>query len=214
MTTTTAPPPFMVESPTGASMRRTLAAIRAQSVEEGRPRILALDDNEDTLEVVRTALMDEYDVVTALNPMDTYEMIDLFEPDLLIVDIMMPKITGYQLLEMLRRSPRTRDLPVIILSAKDTARDIKHGYKMGANLYLTKPFDPERLLRNVKTQFEMHPPKGERKKMTLVQIHLHLQTKTQTQGSAARVSSSVIQKENIEPPAKAIPKAGFRRHLE
>ncbi|MDK2971258.1 MAG: hypothetical protein PWP23_1013 [Candidatus Sumerlaeota bacterium] len=193
----------------GIIARRTLAQVKGRTVEESRPRILALDDNDDTLELIRLALVDEYDVLTLTNPMDTYELIDMFEPDLLIVDVMMPKITGFQLVEMLRRSPRTRDLPVIILSAKDTARDIKHGYKMGASLYLTKPFDPERLVRNVKTQFEVHPPSKERRKMNMQQVHMHLQMRATTQGSAARLASKNISKENIvSQPTKSFPKQG------
>jgi DNA-binding response OmpR family regulator len=204
--------PALRHHPSGLVARRTLAALKGLTVEENRPRVLALDDNEDTLELIRAALVEKYDILTLANPMDTYELIELFEPDLLILDVMMPKITGFQLVEMLRRSPRTRELPVIILSAKDTARDIKHGYKMGASLYLTKPFDPERLVRNVQTQFEVSPPKGGKKKMNVRQVHMHLQMRASSQGSAARIASTGLSQENImQQPIKPLPRQGGRR---
>lgn len=128
-----------------------------------RYRILAVDDHDDILELIRMTLDPEYHVVSLNSAVELYELMDLFEPDLLILDIMMPRITGYQLVEILRKNPVTRELPIIILSARSAASDIKHGYRLGATLYLTKPFQPDRLLKNVKTQFDYNPP-GERKK--------------------------------------------------
>jgi len=162
-----------------------------------RHRILAVDDTEDTLELIRMTLQDEYDVLTLSNPMDIYELIDMFEPDLLILDVMMPKITGFQLVEMLQKNPNTKTLPVIMLSAKDSARDIKHGYKLGASLYLTKPFQPERLLKNVKTQFEIHPPTPRGKILTMDQIRVQLQMKASFKQGFAQISTTLLDQENI-----------------
>jgi len=128
-----------------------------------RQRILAVDDNEEILDLIRLTLEAEYDVVTISDPVDLYEVLDVFEPDLLILDIMMPRINGFQLIEMLRKSLGTKDLPILVLSAKNSAGEIKHGYKLGATLYLTKPFVPDRLKKNVETQFRVHPT-GSRKK--------------------------------------------------
>lgn len=139
-----------------------------------RLRVLAVDDNEDTLEIIRATLEDEYDVLTLSDPLDLTEMIEAFQPDLLILDIMMPRVTGFQLTEMLHRSKDTQDIPIILLSAKNTPRDIRHGYKMGASLYLTKPFMPDRLLKNVQTQFEVSPPAGRPKKLTIENLKKQL----------------------------------------
>jgi len=141
-----------------------------------KPRVIAIDDNEDTLEIIRTALVDDYDVLTLSDPLDMTEMIELFEPDLAILDIMMPRVSGFQLTEMLHRSKKTQDMPVILLSAKNSPRDIKHGYRMGAALYLTKPFMPDRLLKNVKTQFEMTPPSERPKRLNLLQMRREIMT--------------------------------------
>ncbi|MBI5155125.1 response regulator [Candidatus Poribacteria bacterium] len=163
-----------------------------------RFRILAVDDNEDTLELIRMTLHEVYDVLTLSNPMDIYELLELFEPDLLILDIMMPKITGFQLVEMLQKNSRTRNLPIIVLSAKDGARDIKHGYKLGASLYLTKPFQPDRLLKNVHTQFEVHPPKPRPKALTVEQVNMQLQLKPSFKQGYARLSSTELEDEGLQ----------------
>lgn len=162
-----------------------------------RYRVLAVDDNEDTLELVRMALTDEYDVLTLSNPLGAYECIDLFEPDLLILDIMMPKISGFQLIELLRKNPKTKDLPIIVLSAKDNVREIKHGYKLGVALYLTKPFNPERLMKNVETQFRMHPPESLRKALSLDQVRIRLEVLEGSRAGQIALSSSLLTADNI-----------------
>lgn len=117
-------------------------------------RIMAVDDNEDTLNVIRMTLEESYFVLTIKDPMDCYEMIKLFEPDLIILDIMMPKVTGFQILEILQHRDDFKQIPVIILSAREQAREIRHGYRLGAKLYITKPFTAERLKRNIDLQFQ------------------------------------------------------------
>ncbi len=162
-----------------------------------RFRILVVDDSEDILELVRHTLQGEYDVLTLSNPMDLYELMDLFEPDLLVLDIMMPRINGFQLLEMLRKKPDTKDLPIIILSAKSTAGDIKHGYRLGATLYLTKPFTPDRMMKNVKTQFEVHPPASSRKSLSIADLLGQLEMKNCFRKGQAQLSSEVVSREGF-----------------
>lgn len=140
-----------------------------------RYRVLAVDDSEDVLELIRVSLQGEYDVVTLSDPVDLYEVMDVFEPDLLILDIMMPRINGFQLIEMLRKSPSTKELPILVLSAKTSPGEIKHGYKLGATLYLTKPFQPERLRKNLETQFRVHPPSEGKKSITGPQLWVQLE---------------------------------------
>ena len=184
-----------------------------------RYRILAVDDNEDTLELIRLTLQEDYDVLTLSNPMDIYELLEVFEPDLLILDVMMPRITGFQLVEMLQKSNTTRNLPIIILSAKNSAREIKHGYKLGASLYLTKPFQPERLAKNVRTQFEVHPPASHTKSLALMQVVAQLHLKASYRQGYAKLASGVLN-ENVEEEQKQIQaeqerrlKDRFGRHL-
>ncbi len=162
-----------------------------------RYRVLAVDDNEDVLELIRTALGEEYDVVTLSNPVDVYEILDVYEPDLLILDVMMPRLNGYQLIEMLRKNPATRELPVIMLSAKTSPGEIKHGYRLGATLYLTKPFVSDRLKKNVETQFRVSPPDGSRKTSTGHQLAVQLEMTPAFRKRTLQMSEGIMRKEQV-----------------
>jgi DNA-binding response OmpR family regulator len=159
-------------------------------IEDRTYRIVAVDDNEDTLEVLRFALQDQYEILTLSNPSDLYELIEIFEPDLLILDVMMPKVTGFQLVKMLQRHSRTKNIPVVLLSAKNAPSDLKYGYNLGASLYLTKPFTPERLIKNVETQIKTHAISNAPKKMTLPQVKLELQMKPAFRKGFVQLSSN------------------------
>ncbi len=165
---------------------------------EQRRRVLAVDDSQDLLELVRLALEDDHDILTLSDPMEIMEMIALFEPDLLIIDVMMPKISGFQLTEMLQKNPRTRELPIIILSAKDTTRDIKHGYRVGASLYLTKPFEPQRLMQNVEAQLNINGPELAPKTNNLEAVIGRLQGTTLYQKGIVQLGSAHLTKGNLK----------------
>ena len=138
-------------------------------------RILAVDDQADILELVTLTLTPKYEVLTLTDPSDACETVDLFEPDLVILDVMMPKVTGYQILEYMKKSPRHGHVLSVFLSAKDSHRDIKYGYKLGANLYLPKPFQPERLVKNVDSLLAAYEPR--KKAYSMRDVHLRLQLK-------------------------------------
>lgn len=165
--------------------------------EKQRSRVLAVDDSEDVLELIMVTLGTDYDVVTLSNPVDLYEILDIFEPDLLILDVMMPKITGFQLIEMLRKNSGTKELPIIVLSAKSSAGEIKHGYKLGATLYLTKPFQPDRLLKNVETQFRVHPPGNRPKSLDLNEVAKQLESKAAYRKGHVQVSENIFKKDVV-----------------
>ncbi|MEO8376931.1 MAG: response regulator [Candidatus Sumerlaeota bacterium] len=163
---------------------------------ERRHRILALDDNADILDLIQLTLSEKYDVVTLRDAVSVYEVMDAFEPDLLILDVMMPKVNGYQLTEMLRKNKSTKDLPIIILSAKASQGEIKHGYKLGATLYLTKPFEPDRLLKNVETQFRVQPPHSHAKSQDVNQVAEALENTSSFRKGFIRVSENIERKEH------------------
>ncbi len=173
-----------------------------------RYRILAVDDNDEILEIIRMTLSDDFDVLTLNNPMKTYEMIELFEPDLLILDVMMPRITGFQLTELLKKNPRTQGIPIVILSAKDTTGEIKHGYKLGASLYLTKPFSPQRLLKNIQMQIEQNPPPVRPKALPLEQVQIQIDIGKFLQPGQAALSSSQLASRRMVNPFAAKPAKG------
>jgi|GEM_PF-2298210 len=168
-----------------------------------RYRVLAIDDDKDILDVINITLSPTFDVLTLSDSVDALEIIDIFEPDIVIVDIMMPKVTGYQIMELLRESPKHSHVTVVVLSAKDAARDIKYGYKLGANLYLTKPFNPDRLLRNVQMLAStIGKPRPKSFSMRDVQLRLQL--------LATRKFSTAATDPNATPLPSETPQSSFR----
>lgn len=119
-----------------------------------RIRIMMVDDEPDIPAVLKPILQVEYDVVVAVNGLDALLKLPRYQPDLLIVDLMMPLMDGWELAANVRRNEDFRDIPIIFLTALDSRDDIRRGYESGANVYMTKPFDPDRVLRNVKVFVE------------------------------------------------------------
>lgn len=119
--------------------------------ENEREKLLLVDDEPGLREAVQAYLEAEnFDVRTASNASEGWELVQQETPDLLITDIMMPRVDGYQFLQQLREDPRYSALPVVFLTAKGMTGDRIQGYEAGADAYLPKPFDPEELVAIVK----------------------------------------------------------------
>ena len=115
------------------------------------PRILAVDDEPNIVRLIQVNLERHgYQVETANNGAQALAKIRANRPDLLVSDVMMPEMDGFELLANVRRDPALMDLPVIMLTAKAQDKDVLEGYKTGADMYLTKPFNPQELLAFVK----------------------------------------------------------------
>ncbi len=113
-------------------------------------RVLLVDDEPDILVTVKKLLwMNGYEVETALDGAEALEKIGTYTPDILVLDIMMPNVNGYQVCHHVRAKPETSDMPIIILSAKAQPYDKYWGEKIGANDYLTKPFDNKELVNKI-----------------------------------------------------------------
>ncbi|MCG9893852.1 MAG: response regulator [Fimbriimonadaceae bacterium] len=91
-----------------------------------------------------------YQVVTAFDGKDGLEKVAAEKPALLVLDVMMPYMNGFEVLKALKRDPATADLPVIMLTAKAQDKDVFEGYSYGADMYLTKPFNPKELITFVR----------------------------------------------------------------
>ncbi len=87
-----------------------------------------------------------YDTVVAPDPLKALEILSIAEVDAIVLDVMMPRLSGYDMLEILRKDPLTRHLPVLMLSALGNTKERIHGIRLGANDYLPKPFDAEELV--------------------------------------------------------------------
>ena len=115
------------------------------------PSVLIVDDDPVIQLLLRVNFeMDGFEVSTADDGEQGLEAARRQHPDLVLLDVMMPKLDGYQVLAALRESSDTKDLPVVLLSAKSLDEDKRAGLDAGANAYITKPFDPIRLLAEVK----------------------------------------------------------------
>jgi len=111
------------------------------------PTILIADDDPVIQKLLAVNFeMEGYRVVTASDGAEALERIGSDHPDLAVLDVMMPRVDGLDVVRALRSDPTTRTMPIILLSAKAQAVDINRGLEAGADVYVTKPFDPAELL--------------------------------------------------------------------
>jgi DNA-binding NarL/FixJ family response regulator len=109
--------------------------------------ILLVDDEPGLREAVQAYLEDsDFAVQVASNARDAWQMLEQTTPDLVISDIMMPQVSGYEFLKQMREDVRFLNLPVIFLTAKGMTKDRIEGYNAGCDAYLSKPFDPDELV--------------------------------------------------------------------
>ena len=113
-------------------------------------RILIVDDDADLIEGLRWYLEAEgFQVIAASDGEAAIETFRKERPDLVILDIMMPKMDGYETCKRLKSDDATRGIPVILLSAKGRNVDQKMGFEVGADDYITKPFSPRKLVERI-----------------------------------------------------------------
>ena len=113
--------------------------------------ILAVDDDLDTLNIIRVKLeAHQFKVVTARDGQQALGVIRQQSPDLIIMDVMMPKLSGFKVARLIKFDSKSKQIPLILLTARTQEADRALGLQVGADVYMTKPFDPEHLLREVK----------------------------------------------------------------
>jgi len=115
-----------------------------------RPRVLVVDDEEDVLDVLRLVLSKSgYDVLTASSGMDGLMRAQSDHPDVILLDIMMHQMDGWEVLKLLKLDEQTHPIPVVILSARVEPKDKIRGLQEGAIDYVTKPFAVREILEKV-----------------------------------------------------------------
>ncbi|MES9937148.1 MAG: response regulator [Sedimenticola sp.] len=117
--------------------------------------ILAVDDTPTNIDVVKAVLSDSYFVQAAINGQMALKIIEKKKPDLILLDIMMPEMDGYEVCRRLKADESTRDIPIIFLTAKAEVEDETKGLELGAVDYITKPISPPILKERVKTHLEL-----------------------------------------------------------
>ena len=110
-------------------------------------KILIADDRPEVVELVRVTLEGEdYEIVDASNGKETLRKARLEKPDLVLLDVVMPKMDGFEVCRKLKKDPQTKEIPIIMLTAKGQEADKEKGREVGASDYITKPFSPSALL--------------------------------------------------------------------
>jgi DNA-binding response OmpR family regulator len=116
-----------------------------------KKRILVVDDEVDLVETVRFSLeLEGYDVLVAYNGEEALNQARKENPDLILLDLMLPKLDGYKVCRLLKFDERYKHIPVLMLTAKIQEKDKATGMETGANEYITKPFEMDELMKKVK----------------------------------------------------------------
>jgi len=123
-------------------------------------KILAVDDNSINLAAIKELLGSQYDLMTVSTGLDALKIAQEFRPDLIILDIMLPDIDGYYVCQQIRKSSLLRYTKIIMVSAKAMVSERLKGYQVGADDYLTKPYDGEELLAKVCAHLRPKPIKA------------------------------------------------------
>ena len=121
-------------------------------------KILIADDEPDIIEILKFVLEGAgYECITAADGEEGLKLARTVSPDLIILDVMMPKMNGYKICRLLKFDSKYRDIPIIMLTARSQEKDRSIGGETGADEYITKPFDIEYVLEKVKSCLVARP---------------------------------------------------------
>ncbi len=126
-------------------------------------KILVVDDNAQNLELLIEYLqtIDNVETSTAVDGIDALEMVQQVEPDLILLDIMMPRMSGFEVCRKLKSDPNTRDIPIIMVTALNELSDIERGVESGTDDFLSKPVNRLELITRVKSLLKLRHLKDE-----------------------------------------------------
>lgn len=146
--------------------------------EKSKDIILIVDDNTDNLQLAASFLVsNNYDVAVAGNSPEALEVLKEIKPDLILLDVMMPEINGFQLCTLIKGSNDTKNIPVIFLTAMKEAQDIVRGFEVGGVDFVSKPFNKSELLARVQTHIELKKSRDlvDKQNKTLVEKNKQLE---------------------------------------
>ena len=119
-------------------------------IESNTKRILVVDDESDLVVMISKALRYKgYEVITANDGQEGLDKAKTQKPDLIILDLMLPRINGYKVCGLLKKDTRYAKIPIILFTARANAEDIELGKKIGADAYITKPYERDALLSKI-----------------------------------------------------------------
>jgi CheY-like chemotaxis protein len=114
-------------------------------------RVLVVEDDDVIRQLITVNLeLEGFEVVPAIDGQDALEKIAAVKPDVITLDVMMPRLDGWATAETLREDPETAGIKIVLLSARAQGADLQHGQRIGVDAYLTKPFDPDELIEVIR----------------------------------------------------------------
>jgi len=144
-----------------------------------KPLILIVDDVSRNIQVLGSTLRKEdYEIAVAQDGKQALKTVENILPDLILLDVMMPVMDGYEVCKRLKEDPLTKDIPIILLTGKTETGDIVKGFEVGASDYITKPYKAAELMARVKTHLELKKSKDqlEKKNEELTRLNDHKNT--------------------------------------
>jgi putative two-component system response regulator len=134
-------------------------------MQNGKKNVVLVDDNPVNLKLARNTLMEWYNVFTVPSAQKLFQLLEQTLPDLILLDVVMPEMNGYEAIKNLKDNPRTADIPVIFLTSRtDTISELE-GFSLGAIDYISKPFSPQLLLKRVEVHLLLESQKAELKNL-------------------------------------------------
>ena len=117
-----------------------------------KKRILAVDDEIRILTMIKKRLeFAGHEVITATDGLEGLRLARSEKPDLIVLDLILPNLNGYQICAMLKGDRLLKNIPILMLTARSQAKDVEEGMKVGADAYVTKPYDPELFVKQVES---------------------------------------------------------------
>ena len=113
--------------------------------------VLVVDDVSENLSFISEVIGDEYRVLAAKSGSVALAILERNEVDIILLDVVMPEMDGYEVITELKINPKSKDIPVIFLTAKSSVEDEKKGFSLGASDYISKPISPPILMARLKT---------------------------------------------------------------
>lgn len=136
-----------------------------------RQKVLVVDDMQNNIDILYNILCNEYDVMAANSGRVAINIALKIKPDIILLDIIMPEMNGYEVCAAIKTNPLAKDIPVIFVTAKDQIIDIARGFDLGAVDYITKPIYPLLVKARIKTHLALYNQKRELLKEVMVKTH-------------------------------------------
>ena len=129
---------------------------KAEKEQKKTPIVLVVDDNQQNLELLQAYLEDmDCQTVPASDGLQAMEIVADNPPDLILLDVMMPKMSGFEVCKRIKNDPKTSDIPIIMVTALNEFGDIEHGIDSGTDDFISKPVNKLELLTRVKTMLKL-----------------------------------------------------------